>query len=573
MRSLSRILLILLAPGLLVVSCSKNREELLVAKVGDRVITLGAFEKAYMTVDPKFLSEDTGIEGFKEFLNTMINRDIMAIKADELGYDKDPWVVQGMEAFKKVGLQAAYLKIRVGDKINVTEKDLKAAYEKYQTNLQVKQIMIDTKPLADEAYELLKQGADFESVCQRYSTDPDASMGGQVVNAVWGTFEPDFQDVLFNTPVGSFTPPIITQQGWAILKVIESNQPKRRPYEDAKADLEKLVHRQQELRLIAQMSEDVRARHNFQWYDENIGIVFDALPPDQLLTNPPDRTTEIYPLLQFNERDLDKPLVSYDNKSLTVRDFSDLYDRSSFFTRPRREQRYGQIKKFLIDYVMNELIVIEMKESRIEEDPMVVRALNVKREQFMVDKLYQDLIDKQTEVAPGEISAYYNDNLERFRRPEERRLGMILTGDRDRATEAYEKVKGGEPFDTVSTRYSIPEVSPQERKGDQFVTQGQSPELDPVGFALKDVGEVSEPFATSRGWTILKLKERRPERIVTMEDATQEIAGAVKTLKNEERLNSLLEKWRSEIKVEINEDNLKKASIQAKPERKPFRFA
>jgi peptidyl-prolyl cis-trans isomerase C len=562
--------LILLGACLTLVSCSKNREDLAVAKVGDRVITLGTFEKVYFSVDPKFLSDDTGIEGRKEFLNTMINKDLMAIKAKELGYQKDPWVIQGMEAFKKVSLQAAYIKFRVADKINVTEKDVKEAYKMYLTTLQVKQILVDTKPVADEAYALLKQGTDFETVCRQYSVTEDAAMGGRVVNAVWGSFEPEFQDALFSVPVGGFTEPLISRNGWVIIKVIESNQPKRKPYEDVKGDLEKLLQRYQELRLTNKMSDVVRAKHNFQWYDENIGVVFDALPPDAPLTSPPDRSAEVYPLLRFGERDLDKPLVSYDNKSVTIRDFSDLYDRASFFTRPRRENRYGDIKKFLIDYVMNELVVIEMKESKIEEEPAVVVAMDKKREQFMVDKLYQDLIDKQTVVGPEEISAYYNDNIERFRRPEERRFGMILAGDKQTADEAYARVKKGEPFDTVAARYSIPELTAGERKGENFLTKGQQQELDAVGFSLANVGDVSEPFEISRGWAVLRLIERRPERIIAMEDATDEISRAIRVLKNEERLNSLLEKWRSEIKVEIYEKNLAKADIKGKPVKKPF---
>lgn len=567
MRSLSAVVLILLVASLLAASCSKNREELPVAKVGDRVITLGTFEKVWAGMDPNYLPDDTGLEGRKEFLHTMINKDLMAIKAKELGYQKDPWVVQGMEAFKKVGLQAAYIKFRVADKINVTEKDLKAAYEKYQTTLQVKQILVDTKPMAEEAHALLKQGTDFETVCRQYSVDPDAPMGGRVVNAVWGTFEPDFQDILFGTPVGGFTPPVETRNGWVIIKVLESTQPKRKPYEQAKGDLERLLQRYQEIRLTNQMSDAVRAKHNFRWYEENIGIAFSALPEDIPLTSPPDRSTEVYPLLRFDERDLDKPLVSYDNKSITIRDFSDLYDRASFFTRPRKENRYGDIRKFVIDYVMNELVVIEMKESKIEEEPTVVAALDKKREQFMVDKLYQDLIDKQTVVGPEELEAYYNDNLERFRRQEERRFGMILTGSRESAQEAYAKVKKGEPFDTVAVRYSIPELSAGDRRGENFLTKGQNREIDDAGFALVGVGDVTEPFEISRGWVVLKLLERRPERIVAMADAADEISRAVRVLKNEERLNSLLEKWRSEIKIEIYEKNLQKADIKEKPKR------
>ena len=510
--------LVLVLLSLLAGSCSKSKDKILVAQVADRDITLDTFEKVYSKVDPKFLPEDKGIDGLKEFLNTMINKDIMAIKADELGYDKDPYVVQGMEAFKKVSLQAGYLKLRVADRIKVTEKDLKKAHEKYRTNLQIKQILVDTKEEGDEVYEMLKGGHDFESVCKQYSKGPEASVGGKEINALWGTFEPTFQDVLFDTPVGDVTPPLESRYGYFIVKVLNKNQPKKQPFEEARPDLELLVENQQQIRLMNEASEAIREKHGFQWYEGNLSTAFNALPPDRPLTSPPGRGTEIYPLLEFETRDLDKPLVSYDDKSITVRDFSDLYDGASFFNRPRREFRFGGIRNFLVSIVMNELVAIEMVESKIEEEPEIAYALQKKKEQFMVDKLFQDLVDKQTQVSEAELADYYADNLEQFRHPEERRLGVILTGDRERAVEARNRVMEGEPFEKMSTEYSLEELSRQERAG-RFLKKGQKPEYDEVGFSMENVGDVSEPFVTSQGWVVLKLYERRPARVLPLSEA------------------------------------------------------
>lgn len=571
MRVANGLLALILLSMVVLASCSKDRDELPVAKVADRVITLGVYERTYFAVDEKFLPEDKGIEGRTEFLNTMINRDVMAIKADELGYDKDPYVVQGMEAFKKVSLQAAYLKIKVADKINVTEKDLKAGYDLYKTNLQIKQILVDTRDEAEELWTMLEDGQDFESVCKQYSRGPEAQSGGKVVNALWGTFEPDFQDALFSTPVGGFTKPLDSPYGYFIIKILAKNQPKRKPFEEVKGDLELLIRRQQEIRLTNDMSDQVRAKHNYEYFESNIRIVFDAIPIDRPLTSPPNRSDEVYPLLDFEARDLDKPLVSYDNKTITVRDFSDLYDRASFFNRPRREYRFGGVKKFVVDFVMNEIVPIEMKESRVEEEPTIALALQKKKEQFMVDKLFQDLIDKQTTVPPGELRDYYNDNLEQFRRDEERRLGIILVGSRELAQEAHGKIMAGENFERISAEYSLDELTREDRSGVEFVRNGQNPDFDEPGFALESVGDVSEPFETSRGWMVVKLFERRPERVLPFDEAQSDIGRALKTIKNEKRLNSLLEKWRTEIDIEIFEDNLKKANLEERP-KKSVRF-
>jgi parvulin-like peptidyl-prolyl isomerase len=216
---------------------------------------------------------------------------------------------------------------------------------------------------------------------------------------------------------------------------------------------------------------------------------------------------------------------------------------------------------------MNELVEIEMKESNIEEEPEVADMLRRKREQFMVDKLFQDLVDKQTEVAPQELDAYYQDNLEQFRRPEQRRLGMILTNDRSTATEAYNKVKAGERFERVSAEVSVDDLTREQRSGTDFVSKGQNPDYDEVAFGIENVGDVTEPFQTSRGWMVLKLFERRPESILPMSEARDDISRALKQVKNEERLNSLLEKWRAEVEIKVHEKNLLKANIKDRPKK------
>ncbi|HEU4364535.1 MAG TPA: hypothetical protein VFT13_03630, partial [Candidatus Krumholzibacteria bacterium] len=76
-----------LIASIAVTGCSK-REELKLVEFRDRSITMGQFETAYAKVDAQFLPHATGFEGKKEFLTTMLNREVMAAKADELGYDK-----------------------------------------------------------------------------------------------------------------------------------------------------------------------------------------------------------------------------------------------------------------------------------------------------------------------------------------------------------------------------------------------------------------------------------------------------------------------------------------------------
>jgi len=571
MRFTTALATLALAPLVLVSSCSKDKSELSVAKIGDRSISVRTFENTYFRMDPKYLPETTDLDGRLELLDTMIDKDVMAIKADALGYDKDEYVVRGMEAFEKVGLQAGYLKVKVSDKVVVTDKDLKEWYNNFGVIYHIKQVLVDTREEADYVRQLLVDGQDFESVCREYSKGPDAEQGGQILNAQFGTFPPNFQDALFSTEVGDVPEPILSKYGYFIIKVVGEKRPQQQPYESVRDNIEKLVRNHKTVQASMKMSQDIRDKNGFEIYEQNVQIILELLPPDRLLTDPPNRDTEIYPLLRVQPQDLDKPLVTWNAGSITIRDFSDLYDRSSFFRRPRREARMGGITQFLTELVMNDLIVLEIEQSGIENEPEVALLLQKKREQLMVDKLYQDLVDRQTTISQNEINDYYRDNMELFHRDQECRFAYVLTGDKESALKAHEMLKNGRNFDAVVTRFHIEELTGGTMSSEIFVQKGTNPDLDEYAFDLQ-VGGYSQPFDTDRGWLIVKVVEKRPERILPVTEATHDITRYLKSIKNEDRLNELLAKWREEIPIEINESNLMKADLDSRPS-KSVRFS
>ncbi len=210
--SCSRLVLptLILALALSLASCS-SREDVVLAEFRDQTITVAQFEKAYSVVKPKFLPKATGVEGHKEFLTTMLNKGVMAYKADELGYDKDPAVVEGMETYRPMALQVAFMKFRIDDLNEVTEEQVREHYRNKGSKVSVKQILVDTPDQAEEVYQLLVNGADFESVCREFSRGPDAEQGGRVLDVTYGNYAAKLQKVIFEQPIGGIAEPIWSQ--------------------------------------------------------------------------------------------------------------------------------------------------------------------------------------------------------------------------------------------------------------------------------------------------------------------------------------------------------------------------
>jgi parvulin-like peptidyl-prolyl isomerase len=541
--------------------CSK-RDDLKLAEIKDRVITIHDYEDAYGRVKAEFLPKKTGEDGKKEFLDTMINRDVMAIKADELGYDKDPSIAQGMEAFRRMTEQVAFLRKQVGE-IQVSDADCKHYYDLQGTSANFKRILTDREEQADQAYQALKNGEEFTAVVTQYSVSEDAKDGGTVITAPFGALLPQLDELVFALPVGGYTQPVFTPQGWVIIQVVKIDKVSKPhgSYEDVKEKIRTQLKNERESVAVNDYTEKLRDQYGVTWNYDSMELIFKALPPDRPVDQAASRDQEVYPLLYFEAGDLDKPVVSYPGRTITIKDFSDLYDRASFYNRPRREMRLGGIRGFLTINIMNDISNDAVAKSGIENDPEVKKLLDTKRDELMVGLMYEDLVNKKTIVTFDRIQAYYNDNKEGLRTPERRNFGVVITGDMDTALKAQEDMLAGKPMATVAANYSTdPEVL--EKRGQTgLILRGEVPDLDETGFSMKSVGEVSTPFQVSSGWMVLKLMELSPERVFTLEEARDRIEAALREQDNDKSLNELLAKWKDEFKVVIHEDNLKKVKL------------
>jgi len=545
--------------------CSK-REDVKLAEIKDRVITVGEYEDAYARVKKEFLPAENEDEAArkKEFLMTMVNRDLMAVKADELGYDKDPSIAQGMEAFRRMTTQVAFLKREIGE-IEVSDADVKAYYDKMGTSVSFKRLLCDREEQAMEAYQALKDGQDFTSAITQYSKAEDAKDGGTVITAPFGQLLPELEGPVFDLPVGGFTEPILTLQGWVIIQVIkiDKNPKQEAAFEDIKERLRTQIYNQRESVAVNNYTEKLREQYGVTWNYDSLELIYNALPPDRSIDLAPPRDQEVYPILYFEADDLDKPVVSYPGRTITIKDFSDLYDRASFYNRPRREMRLGGIRGFLTLNVMNEISTDAVAKSDIESDPEVKNLLQTKKDELMVSLMYEDLVNKKTVVTYDRMLQFYEDNKDGMRQPEKRNFGVVVVGDVETAHKAQAELVEGRPVAAVASTYSLDGETLENHGTTGLLVRGQRQDVDP-GFAMTEVGQVLPPYQVDSGWMVLKLMEIAPERVFEFEEARERIEQALREQDNEKTLKDLLAKWSEEYKVVIHDDNLKKVKL---PER------
>ena len=77
------------------------------------------------------------------------------------------------------------------------------------------------KAKADQVYDMLKKGGNFDDLAKKYSNGPTSAIGGDLEYFKRGTMSKELESQVFALQTGQYTEPIRTNQGFVILKVTE----------------------------------------------------------------------------------------------------------------------------------------------------------------------------------------------------------------------------------------------------------------------------------------------------------------------------------------------------------------
>jgi peptidyl-prolyl cis-trans isomerase C len=159
-------------------------------------------------------------------LDRMIDHEALTMTARRAGLDKRPEVQREMRAAADLVLERAWLSQVTPPK--VTEAAIQARYNREYANrpatdeVRARHILVGSESEANALLSQLKSGADFASLAQSISKDPDGKRGGDLGffrrDQVW----PAFADAAFSLQPGQVAPKAVHNEfGWHVVKVEE----------------------------------------------------------------------------------------------------------------------------------------------------------------------------------------------------------------------------------------------------------------------------------------------------------------------------------------------------------------
>ncbi|HKD86306.1 MAG TPA: peptidylprolyl isomerase [Terriglobales bacterium] len=114
--------------------------------------------------------------------------------------------------------------VRLSEILIATQTTAEVKTEKGETALPETpspEVVAKAQAKANEVYEMLKKGGNFDELAKKYSNGPTAPVGGDLEYFKRGTLSKELESKVFELQPGQYTEPIRTNQGFVILKVTE----------------------------------------------------------------------------------------------------------------------------------------------------------------------------------------------------------------------------------------------------------------------------------------------------------------------------------------------------------------
>lgn len=263
-------------------------------------------------------------------------------------------------------------------------------------------------------------------------------------------------------------------------------------------------------------------------------------------------------------------------------------------------------KDVLRDLIDNALLVQRAKEvGTINVEPDVVRRLDAIRQQnnfpdmetlerevvragwvwedfknnirnaLLSERIIQREVGREMNFTREEVQKFYDENKEKFNRPETVVLEEIFVSTANRSEEEIpgleqraglllERVRRGEDFNELAKRYSDGSTAKDGGQLGVFQRGQLAPELEDVVFAMRR-GEVTSVMPTRSGYLILRVAERFDQGLQPLEKVENEIANALYMQKLQPALRRYLTWLREEGYVMVRPGHVDTAGVSIQP--------
>ena len=201
-------------------SCGTPTEDLVVARVGEVEIDAPQLIEFEERLHPDLRSKKTGADAYFDYLQTMIDKELMVLEAKKRGLDQRADFRRKMDKLHSDRVLRRFLQLEVYDKIVHTEEEMLAHQRETGRDraVQVRRIVVATIEEARAIKAALESGDDFDAWASHNLLDETQLEGGRYL--IKDELYPRIlQEKVFPLAPGEFSEPVLFNDQFGVYEV------------------------------------------------------------------------------------------------------------------------------------------------------------------------------------------------------------------------------------------------------------------------------------------------------------------------------------------------------------------
>ena len=528
-----------------IIGCSQKLEEKIIAKIGDKTITLKDFERRFR---PRaFSSEEEEKAEKMKILDVMIEEKLFAIAGMKEGMAEE--AAKSLKDYPdRLAVNELYQEVVV-KKANISELEITKTYRQMGRELHGRHLLSKTKEEAENIYKELtkKNAANFAELAKK-SLDPKTrDKAGDMGWFSWGKMDPEQQEVAYKLKKGKISKPFQTRFGWDILQIVDERERKQKPLVDERENITQSLKRIKMTKIANDYLENLKKRARINWDTTVINLLVEKSPKGKQ-QNP----FQPAPLPVLTEDEGKMVIVTSILGKMTV---SELLETAAKQQRRPPFNTQDMVKKYIEGNLMNDMLINQAKRMHLYKSNAVKKQYNDALDSRIAGEYRKKKITARDIIPDEELKNYYVEHRDKYKVEEKRNTKIVVVSTKKEADEVYKTLKSGGNFETIAKEKSNHFSKNHGGKFGPYTKKRFPKGYGEKAFTLKR-GKLSEPFKTKDGFVIMKVINIEPESYLEYENLKNRIQNDIKNEEKEETKKELLENLRKEIPVVINEDVL-----------------
>jgi len=528
---------------------AKPAEHAIVAKVGPVEIDRATFEAALMRVPGD--SAKTADQERREFMDTYVNRQLLALAAKDAGYfDPEPTRDYMINGFAESLLSSRVRNEDVLSKVHLKPADVDSFYARQPYLYDISHILVATPEAAAMVKERLAAGAEFDSLAAELSLDEKSRFkGGHLEPFVWGLTNRSFLEALDQLKPGEIGGPIPSEVGYHVVKLNgRPPNPNHKPLEPQRAFIAQRALSFAQMDTLVSHTRRLEERYHFapqMPVVNHLTTMYSTAIEGAIKENPTTPREDQYEIskrsLIFPESLQAQVIASWDFGNYRVRDQIEIIrDLPGLAIADRRNPFFivGDARSIFVRGAE----VQEAKRLGYDQDPDYKEKVARKREEMAVGEYYlKEILNKATFDSTAE-RAYYDAHPDQFVMESQVKLACIqYQTDAKAAAEMEQALRTaprGNP-DSVLAEHDRRGLIRARIPDGQWFPEPKYPILYQRAAGLKK-GDVGRVVDEEGFWTVFILLDKEQGRKVPFEEVRKTVRESLQNQLGDEILKQRL---------------------------------